>query len=183
MPGAYVKKLNHRWIVGGTRRPENRVWERRPLAPCPGNQTTASQRCVHWVSFEVRFSVSDGPHLCPTMSRRTWRYTSLKVSATCQHCRTLCSNAEQISRDLLGCPEKSAVFAVRPPWMNDFLSLFSDKTGNWMAVTLSCVLSVSYEGQEERAALQLGSIRLCRVVKCSSSTSKLASGKRAIRQV
>lgn len=52
-----------------------------------------------------------------------------------------------------------------------------------MAVTLSCVLSISHEGKEERAALELGSISLCHVVKCSSSTSKLASDKQVIRQV
>lgn len=118
--------------------------------------------------------MSDGLHLCPTMSSRTWRHMSLKVSATCQHRRILYSNAEQISQDLLGCPEKSAVFAVRPLQMNDFLSLFSDEMGNRTAVTLSCVLSLSCGGQEERAALELGSVSLCCVGKRGSSTSKSA---------
>lgn len=53
---------------------------------------------------------------------------------------------------------KSAVFAVCPLWMNHFLSLFSDKMGNKVAVTLSFVLHISPEGQEERAVLELGSL-------------------------
>lgn len=124
MPDARFKKLNCRWTVWDIGIPDNSVWERGPLAPCPGNWATASWCCVHWVSPEVRFLVSDGPHLHPATSCRTWRYMSLKVSATCQHCGMLYSNAEQISQDLLGCPEKSAVFAVHPPWMNDFFVAF-----------------------------------------------------------
>lgn len=55
-----------------------------------------------------------------------------------------------------------------------------------MAVTQSCVLGVSHEGQEERAALELCSVGLCHVLKCShlsSSTSKPASDKQVIRHV
>lgn len=183
MPDAGVKKLNHGWTVKGIGTPGSSAWEWGASAPCPGNRTTASWCCAHWVSFEVRFLVSDGLHLRPTTSCRTWRHMSLKVSATCQHCRILYSNAEQISQDLLGCPEKSAVFAVRPPWMNDFLSLFSDKMGKLNGRDSElCPQRLLWEpGGKGSAGAGLHQSVL--LVKCSSGTSKLASDKRVIRQV
>ena len=85
MPEAHVKKLNHRWTVGGVRPPDNRIWVWGPLAPCAGNQTAASRCSVHWVAFEVRFVVTDGPHLGPTCPAelgdlhclRSWPSTSI----------------------------------------------------------------------------------------------------------
>lgn len=144
------------WITNEQLSPHSCVWEQGSLAPCPGNWTKASWCCAHWVSFQVRLLVSDGPHLRPNTSCSTWRYTSLKVSATCQCCRLLYSNAQWIPQDLLGCPEKSAVFAVCPLWMNDFLNFSVTKWETEWSWHWAVSSGVSCE--EERAALELGSV-------------------------
>lgn len=115
IPDACVKKLSHRWTVRGIRTPDNSVREWGPLLPVLGIRPL-----LH------------GPLLSHYRS-------GLR---TAKNFRILYSNAEQMFQDLLCCPQKSAVFAVCPIWMNHFLSLFSDKMGEWVAVTLSCVLRV-----------------------------------------